>query len=117
MKRILLKLSGEALMGQDPYGINRETIDGIVKEIAHRIHEVGCWLPSSNRLLQARRMNLRFKDAETGKNRFPHTLNGSGTALARLYVALLETYQREDGSILLPEVLRPYVKSLEIGGA
>ena len=56
---------------------------------------------------QARRMGLRFKD-EGGKNQFCHTLNGSGTALARLYVALLENYQQADGSITLPERLRPY---------
>jgi seryl-tRNA synthetase len=56
---------------------------------------------------QARRMNLRFKD-ETGKNQSPHTLNGSGTALARLYVALLENCQQPDGSIALPEPLWPY---------
>lgn len=57
---------------------------------------------------QARRMNLRFKDGE-GNNRFPHILNGSGTALARLFVALLETHQQEDGSVLIPEPLRPYL--------
>ena len=56
---------------------------------------------------QARRMNLRFKDAE-GKNRFCHTLNGSGLALPRLFAALIERYQREDGSIAIPEKLQPY---------
>ena len=59
---------------------------------------------------QARRMNLRYK-TETGENRFPHILNGSGTALARLFVALIETHQQEDGSILIPEPLRPYLKT------
>ncbi|MEI8062759.1 MAG: serine--tRNA ligase [Verrucomicrobiota bacterium] len=57
---------------------------------------------------QARRANIKFKDA-AGKNRFVHTLNGSGTALARLYVALLETYQQPDGSVKLPEILAPYM--------
>lgn len=57
---------------------------------------------------QARRMNLRFKD-KNGKNIFCHTLNGSGTALARLYIALLETYQQSDGSVIIPEKLRPYL--------
>ncbi len=52
-------------------------------------------------------MKLRYKDGE-GKNRFPHTLNGSGTALPRLYVALLEQYQQEDGSISIPPALVPY---------
>ena len=59
---------------------------------------------------QARRMNLRYK-TEAGENRFPHILNGSGTALARLFVALLETHQQQDGSILIPEPLRPYLKA------
>lgn len=57
---------------------------------------------------QARRMNLRYKDA-SGHNRFPHILNGSGTALARLFVALLETHQQADGSVLIPEPLRAYL--------
>ena len=56
---------------------------------------------------QARRMRLRYKDAD-GRNQFCHTLNGSGTALPRLYVALLETYQQPDGSIRIPEALVPY---------
>jgi seryl-tRNA synthetase len=61
---------------------------------------------------QARRMNLRFKDAE--KNRFCHTLNGSGLALPRLFAALIETYQRADGSIAIPEKLQPHFGSDEI---
>jgi len=59
---------------------------------------------------QARRMNLRYKDSE-GKNRHPHILNGSGTALARLFVALIETYQQPDGSILVPEPLQNYLRT------
>ena len=55
-------------------------------------------------------MNLRYKDA-SGENRFPHVLNGSGTALARLFVALLETHQQADGSIAIPEPLRPYLRA------
>jgi seryl-tRNA synthetase len=62
---------------------------------------------------QARRMNLRFKDAE-GKNRFCHTLNGSGVALPRLFAALIETGQQPDGSIQIPEMLQPYFGAPEI---
>jgi len=62
---------------------------------------------------QARRMNLRFK-AEDGTNKFPHILNGSGTALARLFVALIETHQQSDGSVRVPEALRPYLKTERI---
>ena len=62
---------------------------------------------------QARRMNLRFKDAE-GKNRFCHTLNGSGLALPRVFAALIESYQRSDGSIAIREKLQPYFGAAEI---
>jgi seryl-tRNA synthetase len=57
---------------------------------------------------QSRRMNLRYKNKD-GKNVFPHLLNGSGTALARLFVALIETHQQEDGSIRIPKPLQPYL--------
>jgi seryl-tRNA synthetase len=57
---------------------------------------------------QARRMNLRFK-SESGDKKFPHILNGSGTALARLFVALIETWQQEDGKVLVPSPLWPYL--------
>jgi seryl-tRNA synthetase len=64
---------------------------------------------------QARRMNLRYK-SETGENRFPHILNGSGTALARLFVALVETFQQQDGSIVVPAPLQAYLKAERIKG-
>jgi len=71
----------------------------------------GTWLEVSScsncEDFQARRMNLRFKDAE-GHNRFPHILNGSGTALARLFVAVVETGQQPDGSVLIPPALQPF---------
>ncbi|HEY8966255.1 MAG TPA: serine--tRNA ligase, partial [Candidatus Methylacidiphilales bacterium] len=86
---------------------------------AAKCHDIEVWAPGLNTWLevsscsnfedfQARRMGLRFKDAE-GKNRFCHTLNGSGTALARLFIALVETHQQGDGRVLLPEKLRPYM--------
>jgi seryl-tRNA synthetase len=65
---------------------------------------------------QARRMNLRFKTA-AGENKFPHILNGSGTALARLFVALVETYQQADGSVNVPAALRPWLKTDRIAAA
>jgi seryl-tRNA synthetase len=65
---------------------------------------------------QARRMNLRYK-TESGENRFPHILNGSGTALARLFVALIETHQQSDGSVVIPEPLRTYLKAERIPAA
>ncbi len=86
---------------------------------AAKTYDIEVWAPGQNAYLevsscsncedfQARRANIRFKGAD-GKNRFVHMLNGSGTALARLFVALLETYQQPDGSIKLPEPLRPYM--------
>jgi len=76
---------------------------------------VGAWLEVSScsnfEDFQARRMNLRYKNSE-GKNIFCHTLNGSGTALPRLFIALLETYQQADGHVLIPEPLRPYLGGL-----
>lgn len=84
-------------------------------------YDIEVWAPGQGQYLevsscsncedfQARRMNMRFK-TETGENRFTHILNGSGTALARLFVALVETYQQADGSLVVPEVLRPYLKT------
>lgn len=86
-----------------------------------KTYDIEVWAPGQGSYLevsscsncedfQARRMNLRFKDPTAG-NLFPHILNGSGTALARLFVALVETYQQLDGSILIPEILRPYLKA------
>ncbi len=76
---------------------------------------VGAWLEVSScsnfEDFQARRMNLRYKNSE-GKNIFCHTLNGSGTALPRLFIALLETYQQADGHVVIPEPLRSYLGGL-----
>jgi len=92
-----------------------------------KTYDIEVWAPAQNAYLevssctnfedfQARRLSLRFKDAE-GKNRFCHTLNGSGTALPRIYVALLETYQQPDGSILIPEALRGHFGAEKISKA
>jgi seryl-tRNA synthetase len=89
-----------------------------------KTYDIEVWSPGQGNYLevssvsncedfQARRMNLRFK-TEAGENRFPHILNGSGTALARLFVALLETYQQADGSVLIPQPLQPYLKTERI---
>jgi seryl-tRNA synthetase len=86
-----------------------------------KTYDIEVWAPGQGQYLevsscsncedfQARRMNLRYKTA-AGENRFPHILNGSGTALARLFVALVETYQQADGSVLVPGPLQPYLKT------
>ena len=61
---------------------------------------------------QARRMDARYKDRDGKGNRFVHTLNGSGTAVGRALIAVIENYQNEDGSVTIPEVLRPYMGGL-----
>ena len=86
-----------------------------------KTYDIEVWAPGQGSYLevsscsncedfQARRMNLRFK-TEAGENKFPHILNGSGTALARLFVALIETHQQADGSVLIPQALQPYLKT------
>lgn len=86
-----------------------------------KTYDIEVWAPGQGSYLevssvsncedfQARRMNLRFKN-EAGENRFPHVLNGSGTALARLFVALVETSQQADGSVAVPAALQPYLKT------
>ena len=59
-------------------------------------------------------MQARFRNTETGKPELFHTLNGSGLAVGRTMVAVLENYQQADGSIVVPEVLRPYMRGLEV---
>ena len=89
-----------------------------------KTYDIEVWSPGQNGYLevsscsnfedfQARRMDLRYKDAD-GKNRFCHTLNGSGLALPRLFAALIESGQQADGSIRLPEILLPYFGASEI---
>ncbi|HEY3931397.1 MAG TPA: serine--tRNA ligase [Verrucomicrobiae bacterium] len=90
-----------------------------------KTYDIEVWAPGQGSYLevsscsncedfQSRRMNLRFK-TEAGENKFPHILNGSGTALARLFVALIETHQQADGSVLIPKPLQPYLKTERIG--
>ena len=89
-----------------------------------KTYDIEVWSPGQNAYLevsscsnfedfQARRMNLRYKDAD-GKNKFAHTLNGSGLALPRLFAALVESGQQPDGSIRLPEAIQPYFGANEI---
>ena len=63
---------------------------------------------------QARRANIRFRPEEGGKPEFVHTLNGSGLAVGRTVAAILENFQQEDGSVIVPEALRPYMGGLEV---
>ncbi len=91
---------------------------------ARKTYDVEVWLPGQNAYreisscsvcgdFQARRMDARYKDKDGKGNRFVHTLNGSGTAVGRALIAVIENYQNEDGSVTIPEVLRPYMGGLE----
>ena len=91
---------------------------------AAKTYDLEVWLPAQNTYreisscsncedFQARRMGTRFKDEE-GRTRYVHTLNGSGLAVGRTLVAVLENYQNADGSVTVPEVLRPYMGGVEV---
>jgi len=94
---------------------------------AQKTYDIEAWLPGQDAYreissvsvcgdFQARRMDARFRDAE-GKIRHVHTLNGSGVAVGRALIAVMENYQQEDGSLVIPDVLQPYMKGLTtIGG-
>ena len=88
---------------------------------ARRTYDIEAWLPGQDAFreissvsttgdFQARRMNARFKPAEGGKPQFVHTLNGSGLAVGRCLIAVLENGQQADGSVQLPEALQPYLR-------
>jgi len=85
-----------------------------------KTYDIEVWMPSYGRYVeisscsnfesyQARRANIRFRSEETGKPEFVHTLNGSGLAVGRTVAAILENYQQEDGSVVIPDVLKPFM--------
>ena len=91
---------------------------------AARSHDLEVWLPSQGRYreisscsnceaFQARRMQARWRNPETGKPESVHTLNGSGVAVGRALIAVLENYQQADGSVVIPDVLRPYMGGVD----
>ena len=91
---------------------------------ARKTHDIEVWLPGQNAYreisscsvcgdFQARRMNARYRPEGEKQTRYVHTLNGSGVAVGRALIAVIENYQNEDGTITVPEVLRPYMGGLE----
>lgn len=90
---------------------------------AYKKYDIEAWMPgkgdsgeygeitsaSNCTDFQARRLNIRFKDANTGRNQFVHTLNGTASALGRTMVAIMENYQTSEGNIIIPDVLKPYL--------
>jgi seryl-tRNA synthetase len=91
---------------------------------ARKTYDIEVWLPGQNRFreisscsncgdFQARRMNARYRPKDAKQTRFVHTLNGSSLALGRTMVAVMENYQQGDGSIAIPDALRPYMGGQE----
>ena len=94
---------------------------------ARKTYDIEVWLPGQNRFreisscsncgdFQARRMNARFRPHGEKSTRFVHTLNGSGLAVGRTLVAVLENYQRACGSVAVPDALQPYMGGLAVIG-
>lgn len=92
---------------------------------AAKTYDIEVWMPSYNEYkeisscsncedFQARRANIRYRPSKKDKPRYVHTLNGSGVAVGRTLAAILENYQQEDGSVIIPEVLRPYMGGKEV---
>ena len=120
---ILVKEAEEILTGLGLHFRVLMLCSGDMGFSAAKCYDLELWAPGEKQWLevsscscftdyQARRLNCRFKDKD-GKTKFVHTLNGSGVALPRLMVALLEQHQNEDGSVTIPEVLRPYMNGQE----
>ncbi len=102
-----------------------EHVTGDLGFQAAKSYDVEVWLPSYNEFkeisscsnctdFQARRAQIRFRRAGGTKPEFVHTLNGSGLAIGRTWIAILENFQQEDGSVNIPEVLRPYMGGMEV---
>ncbi len=120
----LLKAAEEVLIRLGlPYRVVRLCTGDLTFGSA-RTYDIEVWMPSYGRYLeisscsnfedfQARRANIRFRDGETKKTRFLHTLNGSGLAVGRTFAAILENYQNADGTITIPDVLVPYMNNKE----
>ncbi len=92
---------------------------------AAKTYDLEVWMPGYNDYreisscsncedFQARRANIRYRPAPKEKIQYVHTLNGSGVAIGRTVAAILENYQQRDGSVVVPEVLRPYMGGLEV---
>src|SRR5215212_972529 len=90
-----------------------------------KTYDIEVWLPSqqtyreisscsNTEAFQARRANIKFRPGGAGKAEFAHTLNGSGLAVGRTLIAILENYQQKDGSVVIPEALRPYMRGMEV---
>ena len=105
-------------------GLHYRVVEHVTSDLgfsAAKSYDIEVWLPSFKEIssvsnctdFQARRANVRFRRAGGSKPEFVHTLNGSGLAVGRTWIAVLENYQQADGSVIIPEVLRPFMRGLE----
>lgn len=121
---ILTGFAEEILKGLNlPYRVV-ELCSGDIGFSSAKTYDLEVWMPSYNRYVeisscsnfedfQARRANIKYRPKDKGKLELIHTLNGSGLAVGRTFAAVLENFQNEDGSITIPEVLRPFMRGLE----
>ncbi|WP_313339346.1 serine--tRNA ligase [Sedimentibacter sp.] len=121
---ILTNFAEEILKGLGlPYRVV-ELCTGDIGFSSAKTYDIEVWMPSYNRYVeisscsnfedfQARRANIKYRPKDKGKLELIHTLNGSGLAVGRTFAAILENYQNEDGSITIPEQLRPYMRGLD----
>ncbi|MBA2526398.1 MAG: serine--tRNA ligase [Pyrinomonadaceae bacterium] len=123
----LESLTHDAEMILQKLGLHYRVVEHVTGDLgfqAAKSYDVEVWLPSYNEFkeisscsnctdFQARRAQIRFRRAGGTKPEFVHTLNGSGLAIGRTWIAILENFQQEDGSVTIPEVLRPYMGGME----
>lgn len=92
---------------------------------SHKTYDIEVWAPGCGEWLevssisrigdfQARRANIRYRQKDSGRVEYLHTLNGSGLGLPRTLIAVMENYQQADGSIVIPDVLKPYMGGIEV---
>jgi seryl-tRNA synthetase len=120
----LTNFAEEILVGLGlPYRVV-ELCSGDIGFSSAKTYDLEVWMPSYNRYVeisscsnfedfQARRANIKYRPDNKGKLEFIHTLNGSGLAVGRTFAAILENYQQKDGTVLIPEALRPYMRGME----
>ncbi len=121
---LLTGFAEEILKGlKIPYRVV-ELCTGDIGFSSAKTYDIEVWMPSYNRYVeisscsnfedfQARRANIKYRPKDKGSLKLIHTLNGSGLAVGRTFAAILENYQNEDGSVTIPEVLKPYMRGLE----
>jgi seryl-tRNA synthetase len=109
-------------------GLPYQTVALSTGDLGHsmaKTYDIEVWLPSQQKYreisscsnaeaFQARRANIKFREGGSGKPEFVHTLNGSGLAVGRTLVAVLENYQQQDGSVVIPDALRPYMRGKDV---